>query len=253
MADAVDASSPARATNTALAVSGVLTTPSFTPPAPAVLVACVSMSSIIDMNGTQSITDSQGLTWTKKVDHSWTDSFSPSWTAVYTATVSSSVATTVNFNRGTSGGAGTPSTRLTSLKVYVLTGVDIAGTPFDSITASNQGGASGTAATTTSLTPGANGIVIINGASSSSTAGTASWTVASLTSDVLANTLDGANSVNMSIGSGYKSVSSGVGTTTGIANAAGTGGAAGIDYVQIIARESTGGGASTATVAWMHA
>jgi hypothetical protein len=114
-----------------------------------------------------------------------------------------------------------------SAKCYVLTGVDVDGTPVDSVTANNEGGSTTNNLTTTSVTPGATGLLI---------AADTDWQALGsfeASSDLTQDTTTFAGLV--SVCDGYKVCTSGVGVT-GNLNAAGSS-AAQHKWCQIVVRE----------------
>jgi hypothetical protein len=125
---AIDASSPAVATNSSGAAATVQTA-SFTPPAGALLLIGWSGNSFGGENPAQpTITDSLGapltytlLDWKSRADSPATDGQAAQWTAV----VGSSAAMTVTVTSGTTNHGGNE--RASALKVWVLTGADTTG------------------------------------------------------------------------------------------------------------------------------
>lgn len=107
---AVDASTPAVAS--APAGGGAVTTASFTPPAGSLLLALVA----VDAGAGGPITDSRGLTWTKRVDASSSanSALTGDSAVIWTAPVSTSAAMTVT--------AGVAAPTGSVLRVLVLTG-----------------------------------------------------------------------------------------------------------------------------------
>jgi hypothetical protein len=101
-----------------------------------------------------------------------------------------------------------------SVKLYVLTGVDVDGTPVDAVGASNEGGSGINDLTTTSITPGANGRLFCCDTD---------WNALGLfdaSSDLTEDTAHFAGAI--SVNSGHKASSNGVGVT-GNLNASGAG------------------------------
>lgn len=122
MALAIDASSPAVATQTVNTVAA-LTTASFTPPAGAVLLVLWSGDALTEPTGTPTITDSLGtpLTYTQ-TDWKHRADASPTvfgQAAAWTAVVGSSAAMTVTVTSNAVSGD-----RTAALKILVLTGAD---------------------------------------------------------------------------------------------------------------------------------
>src|SRR4051812_21284339 len=119
MAIAIDASSPALVHG--VSVSSTVTTASFTPPAGALLVACVAANSSAGLSTTAAMTDTAGLTWTQRSVANFASTARSGYAGIYTALVPTSAAMTVTVT--TSGSSGT--TRRPSLQVYVVTGADV--------------------------------------------------------------------------------------------------------------------------------
>lgn len=235
MSISVDASTPARIEGSPNTF-GTITTASFTAPANSFLVACLcgEITSTIGIASTQ-ITDSSGLTWTKVVERDEPAPVGGDYCGIYIVSAPTSTARTVTFTRAGAGGGN--AARFFSLKVYVLTGVDVAGTPYDTVSASNQNGHTGSPFTTTSLTPGATGLRI-DAFTNNCASGTATCTSTDLTVDAGTSNV-GSGDGNFCFASGYKACTSGVGVTSNL-TAGGTGPL--LDYVGIIVRQAAGGG-----------
>jgi hypothetical protein len=234
MAIAVDASSPVRWSG-ASASNSAITSASFTAPADAFLVACVVLdgdTTYDPFTYTAKFSDSGGLTWTLQVLRDNMETTEGGGSAIYTARTVSSVARTASFNPTWFANTGTSLQK--SVKLYVLTGVDVDGTPVDTVGANNEGGSTTNSINTTSITPGANGLLIVNDCDWSSSGAYQS------SSDLTQDTADFAD---ISACSGYKTCTSGVGVT-GNLNAAGTG-AVQHKWCQITVREAAGGGGGT--------
>lgn len=217
MAIAVDSSSPVRWAGTSLTVASA----SFTAPTDALLVVCVSGDGTTSITAT--VSDSGSLTWTVRVTRDNTETTSGGCSFIATARTTSSVSRTVSVGLG----AALESARK-SAKLYVLTGVDVDGTPVDTVGASNEGGASTNNLTTSSVTPGATGLLVCCDTD---------WNQLGsyqASSDLTQDTADYTGQI--SVCSGYKTCSSGVGVT-GNLNAAGTS-AAQHKWTQIVVRES---------------
>jgi hypothetical protein len=231
MAIAVDGSSPARWAGATASGTGT-TSASFTAPTDALLVACVSFDGDAATFGTftYAFSDSGGLTWTQRVARTNAETTDGGASMIYTARTTSSVSRTATF---TPTWTGNPSFLLRrSVKLYALTGVDVDGTPVDTVTASNEGGSATNNLTTTSITPGANGLLIA--------CDTDWFTLGVFTSsDLTIDTADYAGAI--SVCSGYKTCTSGVGVTANL-NAGGTA-TAQHKWTQIVVREA--GGAAT--------
>jgi hypothetical protein len=198
---AVDASTPVRWANT-LAIGTGVASASFTAPADALLVACVNLdgnSGGSDPFGTLTVSDTGGLTWTERVRRAEAETTDGGAAVILTARTTTSASRTVTIARGLDGGA---NNKRAACKLYVLTGVDVDGTPVDSVGANNEGGSGTNNLTTGSVTPGASGLLI---------ACTTDWNqLGTLTStDLTLDTADYAGQI--SVASGYKTCTSGVG------------------------------------------
>lgn len=224
----VDATTPARWTGVVNAnTGGSVTSASFTAPAGALLVLTAEYDTAnVWTAGTRTPSDTGGLPWTAAVEHLGSEATPGGGSGVWTAGTTSAVARTVTLALG----APTPSasgwgTGRVSCKLYVLTGADVSGTPVDAVTASNEGGSATNDLTTTSLTPGADGLLVVSDCD---------WNqLGVMTSSDL--TLDSADySGAISVASGYKACSSGVGVTADL-NAGGTA-AAQHKWCQIVVR-----------------
>lgn len=239
MAIAVDASSPVRFTGTwHVTNGGSITSASFTAPADALLVLCGEVDSN-DGAGARPVaadltaSDSGGLSWTQQVARAGNEAAANGMSAIFTARTTSEVARTVSLVGGvitaTDWGTGRA-----SAKLYVLTGVDVDGTPVDTVGASNEGGSTANSLVTTSVTPGANGLLI---------AADTDWNALG-TYDASADlTQDTAHYTGaISVCDGYKACTSGVGVTANL-NAGGTSEAQ-HKWCQIVVREAAGGAAA---------
>lgn len=229
MAVALDASTPARVGGT---TSAVATAP-FTAPVDAFLVAVVAF----DGNNTDitaAVTDSvDGATgWSQRVTRQITETTSGAYSSIWTKRITSAVSRTVS-STWSAGGAGPGLQQF--LKVYVWTGVDVDGTPFDTVGANNEGGSTSNAFDTTSLTPGATGVLV---------AVSSEWNALGAFQASSNLTQDTDTAANLSYCSGYRTCSNGVGVSANF-NAAGTS-AAQHKWTQIIIREA--GGAPPAVV-----
>lgn len=234
MACAVDASSPLRQSGTPTTTGGsnTVVTASFTAPANSLLVLALEIDGNDDaFAGTFTISDSSGLTWTEQVRRSWSETTAGGASFWFTAPAVSSTSRTVTLTRNT----GTSGALQLSMKLYVVTGADISGTPVDSVTASNEGGSATNNLNTTSVTPGANGLLF---AASCDWNNNGNFEASSnLTQDT--TTFPG----TISICDGYRTCSSGVALTANL-NAGGTG-TPQHKWSQIIVREAAGGGATS--------
>lgn len=230
MAVAVDATSPARFAGTP-ADNVDITSGAFTPPDSTLLVACVNTDTDISTNITVSVSDSLGGSWTQQIEaDEGTEAaggggHSSSWTRLVTTGASM----TVSVRRTTTGGGD----NRVSCKVYVATGVDVGGTAVDTTGAANRGTSTTNNLTTDSVTPGATGLVFANGTD---------WNVlgiptsSDLDGEDSPGTEDGATYASVSVVSGFKACTSGVGVTANL-DAAGAA-AADWQWTQIVAREA---------------
>lgn len=232
MAIAVDASTPVRFTGTPN-IADTLTSASFTAPTDALLVLTMQCEAT-GSNLQYTVSDSGGLTWTTRVEHTQSESITGGGhVSIHTARTTSSASRTVTITRtGTGGGNGT---RVMTAKLYVLTGVDVDGTPVDTVGANNEGGSTTNNLTTSSVTPGANGLLIAADFNYADFGGSVS---ADLTYDA-ASPASTQGPYNVDVLSGYKTVSSGVGATANI-DAGGTASAE-HNWVQIVVREAASG------------
>lgn len=224
-----DASTPARFTGTDNTPAGD-TSASFTAPAGALLVACVSADTdnAVGTKPVIDLSDSGGLTWTRHVERTGDETTVGGYAAVFTARTTSAVARTITAVYNPSGTAHAGTARK-SIKVYVFPGVD-SSTPIDVITANNEGGDLNTTMTTTSLTPGANGILVVV---------TTDWNVRGTitSSDLTASggPDHGEYLTAIDVASGFKTCTRGVAVTGSF-----TSGGAGpqFKWVQVIVREA---------------
>lgn len=199
MAVAVDGTTPVRWTGAS--TSGLaITSAAFTAPADALLVACCSNDSTAVNEITGVINDTGGLVWTQRVVRSALETTAGGYSTIYTARTVSAVSRTVSWNPTWA----TADSFRKSVKLYVLTGVDVDGTPVDTVSASNEGGSTTNNLTTTSITPGATGLLICCDTD---------WQQrGTITSTDL--TIDpGDYAGQISVASGYKVCTSGVGVT----------------------------------------
>lgn len=223
MAVAVDASSPIRFSGTCTAGASI-TSASFTAPADALIVACLSRDGNDDTeHGTTGASDSGGLTWTKRVERTCTEATAGGGSAIFTARTTTSASRTVTLTRTGGPGAGVT----WSCKIYVLTGVDVDGTPVDTVGANNEGGSGTNNLSTTSITPGATGLLLC---------ADTDWNQRGLftSSNLTISTDDFAGLI--SVCSGYRTCTSGV-SVNGNLDAGGTS-LAQHKWCQIIVREA---------------
>lgn len=220
MAIAVDASTPIRWAGLIVLGGDTIVSASFTPPANSLLVCCVNYDGNTT-NGTPTVTaDTAGLTWTQQVQRTWQEGLDGGYSAIFTCpqTSSASRICTLTFSQGGALQA--------SAKLYVLTGVDLAGTPVDTVGASNEGDSTTDSMTTTSLTPGATGLLF---------AVSTDYNVQGVFDASSDLTQDTATYATLSVCSGYKTCTSGVGVTANL-NAGGA--SPQHKWSQIIARQS---------------
>lgn len=227
MAALVDASSPIRWSTVSMAATGTSTSALFTNPANSLIVVCHAFdgSSNAGFGGTYGISDSGLLTWTKIVERTWDETTTGGESAIWYAVAASSVARTIVMTRAS--GANPASF---SAKAYVITGADIAGTPIDTVGANNEGGSTTNSINTTSITPGADGLLIVSDCDFTDSG------AFQASSDL---TQDTASVSGITACSGYKTCSNGVGVT-GNLNAAGSG-AVQHKWCQVTVRATAGG------------
>ena len=231
MAATVDGTSPVLATGTP-SNGGTVVTASFTAPANSVLVVEIAADGSTADNGTVGhvVTDSGGLTWTKQVERLASEATDGGTSAIWTAVQTTSAARTVTVTRSQTLGTGLA--RRVAVKVYVVQGADIGGTIVDTVTANNEGGSATNNLTTTSITPGANGLLF---------AADCDWNQSGnfeASSDLTQVTADYSGAISVCFG--YKAVSNGVATGANL-NAGGSSGCQ-HKWTQIIVRELAGGG-----------
>lgn len=232
MAAAVDTTnSPIRFTGTPNSGATIVSA-SFTAPTDALLVVCVELDTADSGTpaATVTVSDSGGLTWTPQVERNGNETATGGYTGIFTARTTSATARTVTVARTYVSGS---ATNRVSAKVYVALGADVDGTPVDTVGANNEGGASTNNLTTTSITPGANGLMF---------AADCDWNQRGTmtSSDLTLDTADYAGAI--SVADGYKAVTLGV--ATGANFNAGGSAAAQHKWCQIIVREAAAGGTS---------
>lgn len=212
MAALVDASSPVRF-NVLGTPSFTATSASFTAPANSLIVATVQLNGSGDAGAAVfSVTSTPSLTWTERVTRQDNEATLGATSSIWTAPQVTSASRTVTIT-WTSGAANSPPRRASG-KVYVITGADLAGTPVDAVTGANESGSGTNNYTTPSLTPGADGLLIVSDAE---------WNALGAfeaSSDLTQDTAHHAG--EMSVCSGYKACLSGVAVTANL-NAAGAG------------------------------
>lgn len=232
MAIAVDGSSPLRFTGTWNVTSGgAITSALFTAPSDAFLVLCAGYDTSDSATpGATSANDTGGLTWTKRPERLGTETTAGGGSVIFTARTTSAASRTVSF-AGASGAFGGWGTGRASAKLYVLTGVDVNGTPVDTVTASNEGtGSTQTNQALTALTPSATGLHI---------AATAEWQAKGAISSSDLTVDHGEYAGVLDVADGYKTCTVGVSSTAHF-TAAGAGPQ--WKWVQIIVLEAAGGG-----------
>lgn len=231
MAIALDGSTPVRWAGTP-AGGGTIVSASFTAPTDAYLVLDVESDGTSgQMPNTPTVSDSGGLTWTKRVERSYGETTDGGYSAFWTARTTNSVSRTITVTSGVSN-----QTKRHSAKLRVFTGVDVDGTPVDTVGANNEGGSGTNNLTTATITAGAAGVLVCADCDFNQLGAFQS------SSDLTQDTADYAGEI--SVCSGYKTVSSGA-SVNGNLNAGGTG-TAQHKWCQIIVREAAGGGGTTA-------
>lgn len=237
MAVALDASSPARVSG--VGASGVaVTTASFTAPTDAVLVACIEADGDGIHSETMAVSDSGGLAWTlvPKVERTWAEATTGGYAGIFTAKTTSAVGRTVTITMTFTGGTNFRRT----VQVYVFTGADLAGTPIDTTGANNEGGSGTNNLTTTSITPGANGVHVCAGCDWAALGAATSSDLKGIDSVVGSGHAEFAGAIDVI--DGWHTTTSGVGSTANLDAAAGT---PQWKWIQITIREAAGGGGTT--------
>lgn len=157
MGISLDASTPARWAGVPTAGGASLNSASFTAPANSFLVLCINMDGTSSQaSAAPTVADSGSLTWTKQKEILWGTTLNGGYSAIWTAIQTTSAARTVNISN-----PGANQNLRTSGKVYVFTGVDIAGTPVDTTGTNNAGASATNNLTTSSVTPGADGVLVV--------------------------------------------------------------------------------------------
>jgi len=230
MAIALHSSTPIRWTGIPSGTT-VITSAAFTAPTDAWLALCVEADGGAGDTYTLNAADTGGLAWTKRVERAVTEAVANSGScAIFTARTTSSVSRTVDASRS---GTSSASNRI-SATCYVFTGVDVNGTPVDSVTASNEGTSAANPTTTTSVTPGATGVLV---ATSVDWAALGAMTSSDLLGiDSIAGSNHGEYAGAIDVISGWKVCTSGVGVTANIDPPAGT---PDLKWCQIVLREPT--------------
>lgn len=237
----VDASSPPRVSATVAPGNLGPTTASFTAPADSLLLAHVTLEATSNVGSDLEVTDTGGLTWSLLVSRDQSETIDGGYSAWWMAIAPSAASRTVSVDWSGPGGRGGTSgnNRPISLKVYVVTGADVDGTPVDTVTSANEGSSTVNSMTTTSVTPGANGLLFVGDFNYASLGG--HQASSDLTQEAIEqdSTVWDSGGYTLDIMSGYKAVSSGV-AATGNINAGGTG-TAQHEWVQVVVREAAGG------------
>lgn len=245
MAIALDASTPNRWSGTwADVVTGGSVTigAGFTAPANALLVVAMEYDTNGGASGTQgaiTITDSGGLTWTARVERQGTETVLGGGSGIFTARTTSAVSRTVTMNAGTCTGATNWGTKRGSATCYVFTGVDVDGTPVDTVGASNEGTSSTDNLTTTSVTPGADGVLVAAGCEWNTKGACTSSDLKGVDSIAGSNHAEYAGAIDVI--DGWKVCTSGVGVT---GNLDAGGASPQWKWCQIIVRATAGGAAA---------
>jgi hypothetical protein len=133
------------------------------------------------------------------------------------------------------GGSNSWGTGRVSCQLYIFTGVDVDGTPVDTVGASNEGGSTTNNLNTTNVTPGANGVLV---------GSNCEWNVLGLQTSSnltgLGGDIDSADySGAISVSAGYRTCSSGVAVSANFDPPAGS---PQHKWCQIVVREAAGGG-----------
>lgn len=209
MAIALDASTPGRWSGTP-ANAGTIVSGSFTAPIDSYLTVVIEMDTdAAQSNQVFTVTDSGGgITWGQRVERTDDEATAGGQTTIWTGRVTTLVSRTVTVTR-TSGNSGT--NRRVSAVCYVHTGVDVGGTPFDAITANNEGGSGTNNLSTTSVTPGADGVLIAAGTEWNALGACTSSDLKGVDGIVGSSHAEYAGS--MDVMDGWKACSSGVGVT----------------------------------------
>lgn len=234
MAIALDASTPIRFSGT----GATIVSAAFTAPTDATLVCCIQFDSTTANSSLQGISDSGGLSWTTPVARLGTETTTGGTSQISYAFTVSAVSRTVTVTR-----AGASATNRCSATVFVFSGADTAGTLIDSITANNEGGSGTNNLTTTSLTPGANGVLIVSGTEWNALGACTSSDLKGI--DSVAGSDHAEYAGAMDVIAGWKTCTSGAGVS-GNLDASGAGGAQ-WKWCQIILREAGGGGGGRTT------
>lgn len=228
MAIALDASTPARWAGTP-AASSPITSAAFTAPANAFLVLVGCYDADASQTLVPAVSDSGGLTWTAQVARTGAEATAGGVSQIFTARTVSAVSRTIDYTRPASGN----NSRLSAV-CYVFTGVDVDGTPVDTVGANNEGGSGTNNLTTTSLTPGATGVLVVVGNEWNALGACTSSDLKGVDSIVGSSHAEYAGAIDVM--DGWKVCTSGVGVT-GNLDAAGSG-TAQWKWCQIIVRAS---------------
>lgn len=211
----VHGSSPPRTSQTGDEVNPLLSD-LFTPPADSLLVVCFSHDSLgIADSFSIGISDNFGiegssLAWTEHVSRDFDEGLAGGTSKIWTARTIQSIEGQISVLVTT---APVDPGRTRSIKVYVLTGLEVDGVPIAETTPDNEGSSTTNNLTTTSLTPDSDGLLICV---------STDWNALGdfeASSDLTQETTTYTGLI--SVCSGYKSVFAGVPVTANL-NAAGT-------------------------------
>lgn len=245
MAVALDASTPARWTGTPNRGAAITMPSPFTAPANSYLVVCIERDGSSGGGAaTYTVSDSSGLTWNNSlVERTEAETTTGGGSKIAVAVAVASVARTVTVTRSADGDNGV---LRVSATCYVYTGVDILGTPVDVVTASNEGGSATVNFTTTSLTPGATGVIVACGTDFNAKGACTSSDLRGVDSVVGSGHAEYAGAIDVI--DGWHTVTSGVGASANLTAFAAT---PQWKWCQIIVREAAGGGGATNWGPWM--
>lgn len=237
----LDASTPARWTGTDNTPSGD-SSAAFTAPTDAFLVVVAKFDTDATPGAeTVDCTDSGGLTWTRQVERTGAESTAGGAVAIFTARTVSSVSRTVKLTYNPTGTVDAATGRKDGV-CFVFTGVDVNGTPVDSVTASNEGGSGTDNISTTSLTPGADGVLVVGATEWNAQGACTSSDLKGI--DSIAGSGHAEYTSALDVLDGWKTCTSGVGVTGNL----NSGGASPQwKWCQIIVRAPGGGGGGRVT------
>lgn len=230
MSAAVDASSPIRWTAANAANGATFVSAAFVPPDGSFLVVLLEADTISSGETSTLAASGGGWTWTKQVERYGTEATAGGQSAIWTAPVVTGASMQVTITRTTA----TASGGRVSATCFVVTASDNAGTPVDAVTANNEGGSGTNNLSTTSLTPGATGLLFATGCEWNALGACTSSDLKGLDSVAGSNHAEYAGAIDVI--SGWKVCTSGVGVT-GNLDAAGAG-TPQWKWCQIIVREA---------------